>query len=139
MIDDGAYHELAAYTLTRNDAGFIHQHVVDTYAVQSATPTDKPISIAQALVGLYLHVEHGFTGRQVQRVHQLLANQRPTWPAFTLPDERGAMNVRDVVAIPAGDGRDEAIERWVRSTWAACSDARDGVAVLLSSHGIRPP
>jgi hypothetical protein len=139
MIDDDAYNELAAYTLARNDAPFIHQHVVDTYAVQSATPADKPIRLAQALVGLHLHVEHGFTGRQVQRVHQLLANQRPTWPSFVLPDRRGAMTVRDVVEVPPGHDRDEAIERWARSTWAACSDVRDSVAALLSSHGITPP
>jgi Family of unknown function (DUF5946) len=139
MIDDDAYHELTAYTLARNDVAFIHQHVVDTYAVQSATPADKPIRLAQALVGLYLHVEHGFTGRQVQRVHQLLANQRPTWPAFMLPDGRGAMTVRDVVDVPPGEGRDEAIERWARSTWAACGDLRDRVAALLTSHAITAP
>jgi hypothetical protein len=90
------------------------------------------------LVGLYLHVEHGCSGRQVQRIHQLLANQRPTWPGFTLPDRRGAMTVRDVVDVPPGEGRDDAIERWARSTWAACADLRDGVAALLSSHGITP-
>lgn len=40
--DETLYQELAAYTLSRNDAAFIHQHVVDAYAVQSATPADKP-------------------------------------------------------------------------------------------------
>jgi hypothetical protein len=65
--DDEAYHELAAYTLGLHDAAFIHQHIVDAYAVHAAMPTDKPIRIAQALVGLFLHVEHGLTGRQVQR------------------------------------------------------------------------
>jgi hypothetical protein len=64
--DDEAYQELAAYTLGLHDAAFIHQHIVDAYAVHVAMPTDKPIRIAQALVGLYLHVEHGLTGRQVQ-------------------------------------------------------------------------
>lgn len=61
--DDEVHQELAAYTLGLQDAAFIHQHLVNTYAVHSATPADKPIRIAQALVGLFLHVEHGFTGR----------------------------------------------------------------------------
>jgi hypothetical protein len=47
--DDEAYQELAAYTLGLHDAAFIHQHIVDAYAVHAAMPTDKPIRIAQAL------------------------------------------------------------------------------------------
>jgi hypothetical protein len=62
--DDEAYQEVAAYTLGLHDVAFIHQHIVDAYAVHAAMPTDRPIRIAQAVVGLFLHVEHGFTGRQ---------------------------------------------------------------------------
>jgi hypothetical protein len=74
--DDEAYQELAAYTLGLHDAAFIHQHLIEACAVHAATPTDKPIRIVQALVGLFLDVEYGFMGRQVQRVHQILASQR---------------------------------------------------------------
>ena len=63
-----AYHELCCYTLTHGDPAFIHQHVVDAYAAQDASNTDNPIRLTFALVGLYLHVERGFTGRQVNEL-----------------------------------------------------------------------
>src|SRR5438067_3221775 len=49
------------------------QHVVDAYAAQTARASTKPITLAFALVGLYLHLEKNQTGKQVQRVHMLLA------------------------------------------------------------------
>jgi len=139
VADDAQYHELNAYTLELGDATFIHQAVVDAWAVQTATPDDKPIRVAQALVGLFLHVEHHMTGRQVQRVHQLLADRRPDWPNFRLPPTRGSMTVGDVVAEPPGERRDRAIEAWVTSTWQACRDLRNEVIAFLASNGITPP
>ena len=103
-----AYDELCAYTLTHGDPAFIHQHVVDAFAAQTADAHTKPIGITFALVGLYLHNEKGFTGKQVQRAHMMLAGRKRTWPSFVLPADRGAMTAADVMAIPAGPGRDEA-------------------------------
>jgi len=40
--DVDAYHELCAYTLSLGDAEFIHQHVVDAFAAQDATPSTRP-------------------------------------------------------------------------------------------------
>jgi Family of unknown function (DUF5946) len=137
--DDEAYQELAAYTLNLHDAAFIHQHIVDAYAVQAAMPSDKPIRIAQALVGLFLHVEHGFTGRQVQRVHHILAAQRPDWPRFALPDDRGPITVHDVIAEPPGERRDRALEAWATSTWNACRGLCESIKAFLSSCGVTPP
>jgi hypothetical protein len=139
VAQDAAYLELTAYTISLGDVAFIHQHVVDAYAVQTATTADKPIRIAQALAGLFLHVERELSGRQVQRVHQILATQRPDWPTFALPDYRGALTVGDVMAYPAGEQRDEAIQAWVTSTWKACQDLRDSIAGFLSSCGITSP
>ncbi|MGZ4114759.1 MAG: DUF5946 family protein [Actinomycetota bacterium] len=137
--DDRAYEEVAAYTLSRGDAAFMHQHVVDAYAVQTSADGDKPIRRTQALIGLYLHVEHGLTGREVQRVHKLLADQRPAWPTFVLLRDRGAMSVGDVLAAEPGTGRDRAIEAWARSTWGSCRHLGPEIAEFLSSHGITPP
>jgi Family of unknown function (DUF5946) len=137
--DHEAYLELAAYTLSLCDAAFIHQHIVDTYAVHTAMPSDKPIRIAQALVGLFLHVEHGLTGRRVQRVHRILAAQRPAWPRFALPDDRGLITVHDVMAEPPGERRDRAIEAWATSTWNACRGLRRSIQAFLSSCGVTPP
>ena len=38
-----AYHEVCAYTLTRGDAAFVHQLVVDAWAAQHASPASKPM------------------------------------------------------------------------------------------------
>jgi hypothetical protein len=138
-IDDEAYQELAAYTLGLHDAAFIHQHIVEAYAVHAAMPTDKPIRIAQALVGLFLHVEHGLTGRQVQRIHQILAAQRPAWPRFTLPDDRGPITIHDVIAEPPGERRDRAIESLATSTWNACRGLRGSIQAFLSLCRVTPP
>lgn len=67
MTELDAYHELCGYTLTHGDPAFIHQHVVDAYAAQSATAETKPITLMFALIGLCLHVERQLNGRQVQR------------------------------------------------------------------------
>lgn len=139
VIRDEAYEELAAYTLSRGDAGLMHQHVVDAYAVQTATEHTKPIRVAQALVGLYLHVEHGLTGRRIQRTHQILADRNPAWPTFVLPANRGSLTARDVVAADPGDDRDAAIERWATATWTACRALGDEIEVFLSANGITPP
>ncbi|HKN67515.1 MAG TPA: DUF5946 family protein, partial [Gemmatimonadaceae bacterium] len=86
-----AYDELCAYTLTHGDVTFIHQHVVDAWAAQHATPESKPIGVTFALAGLYLHVERQLTGRQVQLAHMRMAKQKRDWPAFILPESRGTM------------------------------------------------
>ena len=131
-----AYDELAAYTLTHGDAAFIHQHVVDAFAAQYATDATKPISVAFALIGLYLHVERGFTGRQVQRAHMMLARRSRSWPVFTLPGTRGAMTAADVLAAPAGPERDRAISVWCASVWSAYAKIAPEVAALAREHGL---
>jgi hypothetical protein len=117
-----AYHELCAYTLTRADPAFIHQHVVDAFAAQDANESTKPITLTFALIGLHLHVDRGFTGRQVQRAHQWLARERRASPAFAVPENRGAMTAADVMVQPAGAERDAAIHGWAASVWRAFAD-----------------
>ncbi len=129
--EQDAYDELCAYTLTLGDATFRHQHVVDAYAVQSAGPYSKPIGVAFALAGLYLHVEGGFTGRQVQDAHRRMAREKRTWPEFALPAHRGAVSAREVLAASPGAERDDAIDGWCASVWEACAMHRDAVVELL--------
>ena len=69
-----AYDEVYAYTMNR--PGFILQHVVDAYGAQTASSDGKPIGIVFALVGLYLHVERAFSGRQVQKAHMELGRRK---------------------------------------------------------------
>jgi hypothetical protein len=137
MTEVDAYHELCAYTLTHWDPAFIHQHVVDAFAAQTASQGTKPIGVSFALVGLYLHIERDFTGRQVQQAHEYLARVKRAWPSFTLPKDRGVITARTVLAQPAGIARDEAIHGWCRSVWDAFRGVQNAVAELWSAYGYR--
>ncbi|MFV1988300.1 MAG: DUF5946 family protein [Gemmatimonadota bacterium] len=129
-----AYDELQCYTLALGDADFVHQHVVDAWAAQHATEKTKPIGLAFALVGLFLHLEEGLSGRQVQKVHMALARRRQDWPSFALPENRGSVTAVDVMAAPAGPDRDRAIDAWCASVWDAFAASHEAVAELLESH-----
>jgi hypothetical protein len=131
-----AYHELCGYTLTHGDLTFIHQHVVDAHAAQCADETTKAIGLTFALAGLYLHVEKGFSGRQVQRAHMQMARRKRQWPAFPLPGQRGSITALDVLAFAEGVERDSAIDDWCRSVWAAYAASRPTVVNLLGEYGI---
>src|SRR5437764_2828276 len=131
-----AYHELSAYTLMHGDLTFIHQHVVDAWAAQHADERTKPIGLTFALVGLYLHLEKGLSGREVQRAHMQMGRRKRQWPAFVLPKERGAITAVDVMAVSEGPERDQAIDDWSRSVWDAFSANRPAVAALLREFGI---
>lgn len=138
-IDDRAaevasYHALCAYTLTHGDPGFVHQHVVDAFAAQLADASTKPITLAFALIGLHLLLERSYTGRQVQRVHRLLANRRKEWPRFDLPADRGSIWPSDVLAAPPGRARDEMIVMWCASVWQAYSASRAAVLELIRTE-----
>ena len=130
-----AYDELCCYTLSHDGVEFIHQHVVDAFAAQDAKADDKPIRLAFALVGLYLHVENGFSGREVQLAHMKLARTKQAWPTFDLPVDRGEITAATVISAPP-EARDETIHKWARSVWNAYSDERGRIETLLSQNGI---
>ena len=109
------HNQLFYYTLSQAKPEFIHQYVVDAYAAQHADAKTKPITIAFALVGLYLHIEKGFTGRAVQKAHMLIAKRKKQWPTFDLPKDRGAITIAEVMHASPGANRDEAINRWSAS------------------------
>ena len=126
-----AYDELCLYTMARGDATFIHQHVVDAFIVQHADASTKPIGLTFGLLGLYLKLERGCTGRQVQLMHMALARRKREWPRFVLPNERGAMTAIDVMRTPPGSERDRAIDAWCAAVWAPWQGSRDVLAKLL--------
>ena len=136
VTDQEVYDELCYYTLAHGDLAFIHQHVVDAFAAQTSGENDKPIKITFALVGLYLHVEKQYSGRQVQLAHMKLAREKQQWPVFELPSNRGEITIRDVIATPAGAARDEMIHLWCVAVWNAFRDSQPIVANLLSKSGI---
>jgi Family of unknown function (DUF5946) len=129
-VDQAAYDELSAYTLTHRDPAFIHQHVVDAFAAQHANAESKPIGIVFALIGLYLCVERAFTGRQVQREHARLARVRRSWPRLEPPADRGRLTIHDVLAAPPGSERDRAISDWCASVWEAWRGSHERIIAL---------
>lgn len=84
-----------------NGPFFHHQLCVDAYGAQHSGGSVRPITAVFALVGLYLAVERGFTGRQVQIAHMKLvkkAGKRTDWPRLEPPEPTWKNN---------GFGRDE--------------------------------
>jgi hypothetical protein len=118
------FDELCFYTLGHGDPAFIHQLVVDAYTAQHAGENTKTLAIVFALIGLYLHLEKGFTGKQVQRAHMQLARFRREWPRPALPAGEAALRVGDVMATAPGAERDAMIERWCAAVWEVWQEAR---------------
>ncbi len=124
-------HELMLYTLAHKNPTFIHQYVVDAYAAQTATEKTKPITITFALIGLYLYIEKGNTGKAVQRAHIQLAKNRKDWPLFPLPKSRGKVTVSDVIKVTPGPEREAMIKIWCASAWEAYREVHAQVADLV--------
>jgi uncharacterized protein DUF5946 len=129
------YGELTAYTMAwgHQDGAFIHQLAVDAYGAQHTREDARPIGPAFALIGLYLACERGYSGRQVQHMHMLLARRSKTWPHFAPPSHAGDMTVLDVMRAPAGEGRDYALRRWGRSVWDAWASEHERVRSLFEA------
>ena len=132
--DQDVYNELSYYTLAHPDPAFLHQNIVDAYAAQYADESTKPIVIVFGLIGLYLHIERNFTGKQVQRAHMKLAKRRKKWPQLTPPKNRGAIRVAAVLAAPPGKERDEMIRNWCASVWEAWKASHDQIRALLKKE-----
>jgi hypothetical protein len=131
-----AYDELYVYTMGHGDPAFILQYVVDAFAAQTATKETKPITLTFALVGLYLHIEKQFSGRQVQRAHMRLGAHKQQWPNLSLPDDCGAMGPGEVMSAEAGPARDAAIDAWCQSVWTAFHANRGAIAAWLEERGV---
>jgi hypothetical protein len=123
------YTVLTAATLIDPVADFDHQLAVDAYAAQHVSATARPIGTAFALVGLYLAFERGFTGRQVQRAHMLMAQRRRDWPRFAPPVAPIWLTVQDVLAAP-DEQRGAALRAWGESVWAAWQEQHGAIAAL---------
>ena len=129
-------HEVYGYTLAHAHPSFLHQHVVDAYAVQHKSESAARIGVAFGLIGLYLACEKGYTGRQVQLAHMELGRVKREWPRFERPAAGFAgLTVVDVWLAEEGTARDETILRWARAVWeswgAAQGWTRQTCAALL--------
>jgi len=132
------FDELAFDTLSRGDAAFVHQNCVDAFAAQHADARTKPMKIVFAVMGLYLHLEKGFTGRQVQLAHMRMARQRKEWPRIPAPAARADVTVADVLRAAPGAERDAMIERWCGAVWDTWQPQREAIVSLARSElGVR--
>ena len=105
------------------------------YAAQHADEETKPIAVVFALVGLYLFLEKGFTGGQVQHTHMRLARRRKQWPRLSLPSgPRGDVTVAAVMAAPPGEARDEMVRAWCASVWQTWQASRPQIVNLLKQE-----
>ena len=132
--DRELFDELSFYTLAHPDPGFIHQLSVDAYTAQHAEAATKPIAVVFALIGLYLHLEKNFTGKQVQRAHMKMARQRKQWPRLPLPEKHAAVTVADVMAAAPGAERDARIEAWCAAVWAVWEKSRDAIVRIAKTE-----
>lgn len=131
MDKQALYNELAFYTLAHPGAEFIHQHVVDAFAAQNANENTKWITIYFALVGLYLFVEKGYSGKEVQLEHIRLSRQKKEFLPFELPQHRGNFTIEDVLLKQQGIERDQAIEIWCKEVWGAYAPCKSYILEYL--------
>jgi ribosomal protein L4 len=129
-----AFHELSYYTLAQPREYFIHQHSVDAYAAQTADETTKPIKLIFALVGLYLYIEKGFSGREVQLFHMKMAKRKVAWPKVQLPVTRGNITVFEVLATPEGLTRNHRINQWCIEVWKAYHKSSNAILALVNQY-----
>jgi len=123
------YHELSFYTLSHKER-FIHQHIVDAFAAQTADTNTKSVTIFFSLAGLYLFVEKNYTGKQVQDAHIQMAKKPKEYIKVILPESRGSITVKNVLDTPPGVDRDDMIRQWCVSVWTAFSNQHDKIIFL---------
>lgn len=134
MTSQEAFYELSYYTLSHKQEEFIHQYIVDAYAAQTADGETKAIKINFALIGLYLHLEKGYSGKQVQLAHMQLAKYKNELPTISLPENREDITVFDVLKAPEGEERDRKIEEWMKSVWKAYANSHEIIQNFLQKY-----
>lgn len=90
----------------------------------------KNITIAFSLIGLYYAIEHGYTGKQVQRVHMLLSKKNYSWTVFQLPNKLYSITVNDVLKENPGENRDVMLRKWMVDVWAAWEHQHNWVKAI---------
>ncbi len=113
------FEELSAYGFSRRDPAFKHQTVVDAYGAQHISESTPTLGASFALIGLYLSLEQGYTGRQVQLAHMALAKHPHDWPRLTPPHCVGDLTVQDALQAEPGESRDAVVTDWASAVWSA--------------------
>ncbi len=134
-MEQNLYNELLFYTLSHPDPEFfIHQYAVDAFAAQNADKNSKNITLVYAVAGLYLAVEKGFSGKQVQNAHLIFSKDKSDMPRIILPEDRGSVTIKNVLNAEPGIERDEQIMYWCASVWKAFANNRDAIIAFCERH-----
>jgi hypothetical protein len=131
------FSDLSSYTVSKQDAGFIHQYAVDAYEAQHAGGKTRNITVVFGLIGLYLALEKGYTGRQVQVAHQRIARIHRDWPELEPPGTPAEVTVMGVLRVPEGDERDAMIRQWMAAVWASWADRQAWVRETVDAVFLR--
>lgn len=126
-----AYHALTARTLALGDPGFVHQHAVDAWTAQHVGDSTPLVGTFFALAGLYLALERGLDGRQVQQAHVAMTHGVKAWPAFRPPSPPGTVTV--LLPLSGGD-LTEALRIWMADVWDVWAHEHDRVRVLTDAR-----
>jgi hypothetical protein len=111
------FFELTYWTLAHKDILFIHQYAVDAYEAQHAGRRTRAITVAFGLVGLYLALEKGYTGRQVQLPHMKIGKTRQDWPRLEPPENPAALTVMDVIRAGSDPEKEDMLMRRAEAVW----------------------
>jgi hypothetical protein len=128
------FDELCFYTLAHGDPAFIHENSADAWRAQHVDEETKPMTVIFAVMGLYLYLEKGFTGKQVQLAHMRMARRRREWPQLPLPGRSAALTVEDVVAAEPGPARDAMIHKWCAAVWETWQESRPQIMELAKTE-----
>ena len=127
-----AYHTLTVRTLELGDAAFVHQHVVDAYAAQHVGDSTRKIATFFSLAGLYLALERGLSGREVQSAHVRMSRGEKDWPSFIRPPSLRAATVADVRSL------EHDLKPWMADVWKAWTPEHERVRELTDRALIGP-
>jgi len=98
------------------------QHAVDAYEPQHAGGKTRSITAVFGLIGLYLALETGYTGRQVQLAHMKIASRRKDWPRLEPPARRAELTVMDVLRAETDADKERMLMSWAGSVWGIWED-----------------
>jgi len=134
-MEQDLYNELLFYTLSHPDPEFfIHQYAVDAFAAQNADENTKNITLVYAVAGLYLAVEEGCSGKQVQKAHLIFSKDKSDMPHIIVPENRGSVTIENVMEAKPGIERDEMILFWCASVWEVYENNRDAIMAFCRRH-----
>jgi len=114
-----------------------HQLSVDAYGAQHAGRPTTPIRLGYALAGLWLALEHGFSGDEVRVIHHSMGHAEEWWPAFEPPAGRARITVHDVaeqgVRIGSSTGHATATRAWAEDVWGTWTEQRPQVGAEVEA------